>query len=672
MQKTTFAGGCVAAAVMFSIVLAPAAMAQGSGGVTTAELGVERPGLLPTNPFYFMKEWARGVRRTFTTGAVNKAEYELQVATEKAAELKRLEEVKSDARAIARAAENYAENMQRLTERLKTLSATSENPKVDKLMDSLVERTLVHQQLLGELKAKYGEVKDDIEAVQKTVDEVLKEVPRTIDSAEQFTDRLKEAIDARRESAVKELNAINTLDRLNTNLPNEVQEKLSRLKDDLVLKFQGRVSAAPVSPSALEEFAGDVREKVLVIDEVRERVLDAGLKNSLSQLRDRVLKESEDDKSIGEEDAKRMIQYAEELAQKLAAQIKELGVKAPTSVQQLLERANANIEQAKTFYAAGQFGAAFGQATAAVSAVKNALTQLAVRTQDFEKNILELKQKFDELRAMARKAELSREKHPKIFALFDQAEQAIVSLSTLSSTAPTSEKFVALMRETKALLGTIEAAIREALMPQIPTAKPVQPEPAVVPTVRNFEECAKASNPVLASDSVSASFPRQCKTKDGRVFKEETACIQVIQPAKDPQSGACKEFPTPCDVPLGWTAVNACPVPEAVKGPEASGTPGTGTSVVPSTWTISMGDDGFFPSELKVRRGDKVVWTNKGSRDHWPASAIHPTHELYPEFDAKRGIGPSESYSFVFEKAGTWKYHDHLNSGLTGVIVVVE
>ncbi|MBI2037125.1 MAG: hypothetical protein HYT14_02080 [Candidatus Liptonbacteria bacterium] len=368
MQKTTFVlvGACVAFVVAAG-TMAPAAMAQGEGGVTTAELGVERPGLLPTNPFYFVKEWARGVRRTFTTGAVNKVEYELRVATEKAAELKRLEEVGSDARAIARAAENYAENMQRLTERLKALSAASENPNVDKLMDSLVERTLVHQQLLGELKSKYGEVKDDIEKVQKTVDGALKEVPRAIDSAEKFTDRLKEAIEARRESAVKELNAINTLDRLNTDLPNEVQEKLSRLKDDLVLKFQGKVSAVPISPSALEEFAGDVREKVLVIDEVRERVLDTGLKNSLSQLRDRVLKESEDGKSIGEEDAKRMVQYAEELAQKLAAQIKELGAKAPVSVKQLLDRANANIEQAKTFYAAGTFGAAFGQATAAVA-----------------------------------------------------------------------------------------------------------------------------------------------------------------------------------------------------------------------------------------------------------------------------------------------------------------
>ncbi len=31
-----------------------------------------------------------------------------------------------------------------------------------------------------------------------------------------------------------------------------------------------------------------------------------------------------------------------------------------------------------------------------------------------------------------------------------------------------------------------------------------------------------------------------------------TACIQVVTPAKDPQTGLCKQFPTPCDVPAGW------------------------------------------------------------------------------------------------------------------------
>ncbi|MDP3947701.1 MAG: DUF5667 domain-containing protein [bacterium] len=696
MKNTTslFAAVSLGVAIIFSAFLPVAALAQGSGstplttggstlpttsgGVTTAELGVERPGLLPSNPFYFFKEWGRGIRRAFIVNPVKKAEYELQVATEKAAELKRLEEVKSDARAIARAAENYAENMKRLTARLKALPETSENPNVDKFLDSLILRTLVHQQLLGELKAKYGEVKDNIEEVQKTVDEVLREVPRKIDSALKFTDRLKEAIEARRESAVKELNAINTLDRLGTDLSKEVQQGILQLKDDLALKFEGRVSAVPVGPSALLEFAGDVREKVLVIDEVRERVLDGELKNSLSQLRDRVLKEAEDKESIKDEDAKRMIQQAEELAGKLAAELAEFGAEARTSAKQLLTRARANIEQATTFYAEGKFGAAFGQATAAVSAVKNAFIQIAVRTQDFKKNIVELKREFDEFQALAKKANMTRETHAEVFALLSQAEQMIVSLSTLAGSAPASDKLVALMRETKALLGMIEAAIEDVLAPpnKREPEKPATPPstPRLVPEIKNFEECVKAGNPVLES------FPPQCKTRDGRMFREEVACIQVIQPAKDPKSGICKEFPTPCDVPLGWIAVNVCSVPETEKEPEASSsTPLTagGSYVTIGTdpwrfWAISMGDDGFSPTTLKIKKGDKVMWVNKGSRDYWPASAVHPTHEIYPEFDARQPIAPGASYSFVFEKAGSWKYHDHLNAGSTGVIVVSE
>ncbi len=37
-----------------------------------------------------------------------------------------------------------------------------------------------------------------------------------------------------------------------------------------------------------------------------------------------------------------------------------------------------------------------------------------------------------------------------------------------------------------------------------------------------------------------------------------TACIQVIQPAKNLTTGECKNFPTPCDVPSGWKEVSEC------------------------------------------------------------------------------------------------------------------
>lgn len=35
-------------------------------------------------------------------------------------------------------------------------------------------------------------------------------------------------------------------------------------------------------------------------------------------------------------------------------------------------------------------------------------------------------------------------------------------------------------------------------------------------------------------------------------------CIQVIQSARNPETGECKDFPTPCDVPSGWKAVDSC------------------------------------------------------------------------------------------------------------------
>ena len=88
---------------------------------------------------------------------------------------------------------------------------------------------------------------------------------------------------------------------------------------------------------------------------------------------------------------------------------------------------------------------------------------------------------------------------------------------------------------------------------------------------------------------------------------------------------------------------------------------------------VTVDESGNFdPKEARVKKGGKVTWVNKGSRAAWPASAMHPTHLIYPEFDARKGIGPGESYSFKFEKAGSWKYHDHLNPSSFGAVNVAE
>lgn len=34
-----------------------------------------------------------------------------------------------------------------------------------------------------------------------------------------------------------------------------------------------------------------------------------------------------------------------------------------------------------------------------------------------------------------------------------------------------------------------------------------------------------------------------------------TICAQVITPARNPETGEIREFPTPCDVPEGWEVI---------------------------------------------------------------------------------------------------------------------
>lgn len=78
----------------------------------------------------------------------------------------------------------------------------------------------------------------------------------------------------------------------------------------------------------------------------------------------------------------------------------------------------------------------------------------------------------------------------------------------------------------------------------------------------------------------------------------------------------------------------------------------------------------FTPSRLEIKVNDYVFFKNESSVDFWPASASHPNHDEYPEFDAKKAIAPGKTFKFQFTKAGNWGFHDHLNPDAIGLIEV--
>lgn len=210
--------------------------------ITAEDLEVSNPGLLPTSRLYFLKEFGRGLRRTFTFNAVNKAELELKIANEKAAELKKVSENNPNGTGLEKAIANYKENVQKLKIKLESLKETSENPNIDKLLEKLTDRSLKHQQLFEDLKAKHSNLKNKLEDAQVDIDKTIAELPNRLDSAEKFKERVKRVAEKQGEKTIKRIgNAVDALGRLEDKIKNDTtREKILEVKKDLTKKFEKR------------------------------------------------------------------------------------------------------------------------------------------------------------------------------------------------------------------------------------------------------------------------------------------------------------------------------------------------------------------------------------------------------------------------------------------------
>jgi plastocyanin len=117
------------------------------------------------------------------------------------------------------------------------------------------------------------------------------------------------------------------------------------------------------------------------------------------------------------------------------------------------------------------------------------------------------------------------------------------------------------------------------------------------------------------------------------------------------------------------------PTPPA---PAPSPSPSTGTfssgdeSMGPDIAVFEVAYDGkaYSPKTTDIKVGDIVIFRNKSTGSFWPASAPHPSHTDYPELDAKKAITAGGKFEFTFDKAGNWRFHDHLNPTAFGSINV--
>jgi len=79
---------------------------------------------------------------------------------------------------------------------------------------------------------------------------------------------------------------------------------------------------------------------------------------------------------------------------------------------------------------------------------------------------------------------------------------------------------------------------------------------------------------------------------------------------------------------------------------------------------VSIKDVSFSPKELKVKKGDTVLWTNADERDHTVTA---------DDGSFKSGnIADGKSFKQKFDKPGKYKYHCDYHPRMKATIVVEE
>ena len=103
--------------------------------------------------------------------------------------------------------------------------------------------------------------------------------------------------------------------------------------------------------------------------------------------------------------------------------------------------------------------------------------------------------------------------------------------------------------------------------------------------------------------------------------------------------------------------VSAIAVPASAAGrADRSG----GTAVARVTQRARIVDFAFRPGRIEVDRGTRVRWTNQGNVSHTVTAS---------SFDSGT-LAPGDSFSRLFRRAGTFRFHCSIHPDMTGQVVV--
>ena len=209
--------------------------------VSAEDLGIEEPRLLPDSPFYFLKDWSRGIRSFFTFDEVKKAELRTKFANERLIEVKKMIEEKKDVQAIEKGLENYQKEVEQVKDAVDQIKEkTAESPEVEKFLDKFTNHQILHQRVLQKLETQVpSEVFEKIgEVREKHIERFAEVMTKLEDRPEEIRERLERTMEEQEGSEFKDFKNLEILKELEEKVPEAAREAIQEAQEDVFERLE--------------------------------------------------------------------------------------------------------------------------------------------------------------------------------------------------------------------------------------------------------------------------------------------------------------------------------------------------------------------------------------------------------------------------------------------------
>jgi len=263
--------------------------------VEPEDLEVKEPKLLPDSPFYFLKEWGRGIMSFFAFGRIKKSELEQKFANEKLMELKALVEKNGEPKILEKATEKYERALERIRTRVQNIKQKAEeNEEVEEFLDKFIRHQFLHQRVLKKLENQVpSEVLGKIEAAREKHLESFGEVMIKLeDRAEKIKENLEENMNEIKGSKYKNFKNLEVLIELEEKVPEQAKEAIQGAQENALKRLKGDLEKmSPEDQERFEEYidkiSGDKGKQVEILENLKFET--PKLKGKIIEIRERIL-----------------------------------------------------------------------------------------------------------------------------------------------------------------------------------------------------------------------------------------------------------------------------------------------------------------------------------------------------------------------------------------------